>query len=272
MVPVYDAHLKAKVVLLGGMGVGKTSLIRRYVLDEFDDSYVATLGAKVSKRSQPVELPDAGRVLVDLTIWDTMGEEVLRPTLADIVLHGVKGVLAVCDVTDEASVAPMSEWIDLASRLRADDVPVQILVNKRDLGTDEAGVVRTALGLGRPHVAPCYLTSARTGDNVAAAFEDLALRIASRALAEGETRFDTAFLGMVIDASVKLRALADLAESAGLPLPATRARAESLVRRGYLRIASIDLGPDGRPALSFSATGKPFPPLAGPTARITGQA
>ncbi|MBI4417089.1 MAG: GTP-binding protein, partial [Euryarchaeota archaeon] len=42
--------MKTKVCLVGEHGVGKTSLIRRYVLDEFDDRYIVTLGAKVSKK------------------------------------------------------------------------------------------------------------------------------------------------------------------------------------------------------------------------------
>ena len=39
-----------KVALVGDSSVGKTSLIRRFVIDVFDDKYIATIGAKVSKR------------------------------------------------------------------------------------------------------------------------------------------------------------------------------------------------------------------------------
>jgi len=258
--PAYAAYLKAKVVLLGGLGVGKTSLIRRYVLDEFDDRYIVTLGAKVSKRPVDVEFPGLGPVRVDMTVWDTMGEESLRPTLTDIVLHGVKGVLAVCDVSDARTITPMASWVSLAARHRS-DVPVQVLVNKSDL-PPRSEVVAGALGVGRRHIAPCYLTSAKTGDNVRAAFEDLALRIATRAVAEMDARLDPVSLGMVVEASARPRSLADFAEATGLSGHAVLGRAESLVRRGYLRVASIDLGPDGRPAVGFSATGKTFPPLA----------
>ena len=50
-------RLKAKICLVGEAAVGKTSLIRRYVLDRFDDSYLMTLGAKVSKKRVGVTLP-----------------------------------------------------------------------------------------------------------------------------------------------------------------------------------------------------------------------
>ena len=259
MVPAYAARVKAKVCLLGGRGVGKTALVRRYLLDEFDDGYVATLGTKVSKRAQAVDLPGTGTVLVDMTLWDAMGAESMRETLADIVLGGAEGVLAVCDVTDDGSVAPMASWMELMPRL-VKGVPVQILVNKFDLGRREE-VVREALNTGRRHSAPCYLTSARTGDNVAAAFEDLALGIAARATSAGG--FDTASLGMMIDAAVRPRSLSEFAASAELPARAVRARAESLLRRGHLRVASIDLDSDGRPLLRFAATSKTLPRVTG---------
>src|SRR5438034_998401 len=196
-------HLKAKVCLLGGLGVGKTSLVRRYVLDEFDDHYVITLGAKVTKREVDVGIEGVGPVRVDLTLWDTMGEESLRPTLTDIVLHGIKGVLGVCDVSDRRSIGPMASWIDLTSGLRP-GIPVQILANKSDLPRKEQAM-RDVLSLGRRHAAPCYLTSAKTGDNVTAAFEDLALRITTQALSESESRLDPASLGIVVETSVKPR-------------------------------------------------------------------
>ncbi|MCK4442988.1 MAG: hypothetical protein KAW09_00485, partial [Thermoplasmata archaeon] len=47
-------RMKAKVCLVGESAVGKTSLIRRFVLDVFDDNYVATMGAKILKKDLSV--------------------------------------------------------------------------------------------------------------------------------------------------------------------------------------------------------------------------
>src|SRR5207249_3980334 len=49
--------LKSKICLVGERGVGKSSLIRRYVLDQFDDKYVRTLGAKVEKKTMRIDVP-----------------------------------------------------------------------------------------------------------------------------------------------------------------------------------------------------------------------
>jgi len=49
-----EKHIKAKISLVGETAVGKTSLVKRFVLDTFDDRYVATVGTKVTKKTVPV--------------------------------------------------------------------------------------------------------------------------------------------------------------------------------------------------------------------------
>ena len=63
-----------KVVLLGDSAVGKTSLIRRFVYDEYDDGYISTIGAKVSKKEVEVEY-DGTDYKVMLMIWDIIGSQ-----------------------------------------------------------------------------------------------------------------------------------------------------------------------------------------------------
>jgi len=72
-------RMKMKVCLVGEAAVGKTSLIRRFVLDDFDDKYIQTLGTKVSKKELTVAIPDgSGNMKVDMTIWDIMGQKGFR--------------------------------------------------------------------------------------------------------------------------------------------------------------------------------------------------
>src|SRR5207253_4979715 len=92
-------HVKAKVCLVGDVAVGKTSLIRRFVQDEFDDRYITTLGAKVSKREMQFGTPDRTQIHMDMTVWDIMGEKGFRDLLKEAFFHGAKGVVAVCDLT-----------------------------------------------------------------------------------------------------------------------------------------------------------------------------
>ncbi len=74
---------KLKICMAGEAGVGKTSLIRRYVLDEFDDRYVATLGTKITKKSLTVRHPSGTGNALDA--WASS----IRSVAGDIPTYGV---------------------------------------------------------------------------------------------------------------------------------------------------------------------------------------
>ncbi len=70
--------MKVNVCVVGDSAVGKTSLIRRFVHDDFNDHYISTLGAKVTKKQIVVRVEDGNRLVVDVTSWDIMGEDSFR--------------------------------------------------------------------------------------------------------------------------------------------------------------------------------------------------
>ena len=166
-------QVKAKVCLVGDVGVGKTSLVQRFVLDQFDDRYLTTIGTKVTKKDLRIERPARDLVVeLDLTIWDIMGQEGFRPLLAEAYFHGAHGVLAVADLTRRETLDGLLAWIDAVDRA-AGAVPVVIALNKADLADraayDRAEARKTADALH----ADCLLTSAKTGEGVEEAFRRL---------------------------------------------------------------------------------------------------
>ncbi|OLD64749.1 MAG: hypothetical protein AUI33_12000 [Ignavibacteria bacterium 13_1_40CM_2_61_4] len=174
-------RLKAKICLVGEHGVGKTSLVRRYVLDEFDDRYIVTLGAKVSKREMSFALPDRGTVLMDMTVWDIMGSKGFRELLREAYFHGAQGILAVCDVTRNETLTDLDDWIETVFHT-VSPVPIVFAVNKADLGDKAAfgdpQVREAASAFG----AAFFYTSAKTGQSVEAAFRALGAAIIEHAL------------------------------------------------------------------------------------------
>src|SRR2546427_12261118 len=84
-------RIKTKVCLVGEAAVGKTSLIRRFVQDEFDDRYITTLGAKVSKREMAFEAQDRTKIHMDMTVWDIMGEKGFRDLLKEASFDEARG-------------------------------------------------------------------------------------------------------------------------------------------------------------------------------------
>jgi len=168
-------HLKAKICLVGEVACGKSSLIRRYVLDTFEDRYVATVGTKVTKKT--IEVAWRGQpATLDLIIWDIMGERGFRSLLKEAYFHGAQAVIAVCDVTRRETFYDLNNWINL-SKQELGDAPIVFLANKVDLG-DRTVVSREDLArLGDQQLAPYFFTSAKNGENVEEAFRAVATAV-----------------------------------------------------------------------------------------------
>jgi len=171
---------KVKICLIGDVGVGKTSLIRRFVLDVFDDKYIATIGTKVTKRELRVQHPkDRREIPVTLLIWDIMGQPSFREVLREAYFYGAQGGVAVCDVTNRETLNELRYWIK-AMTSTTGPVPLVFLGNKVDL-TDRLRVTEADLeALAKKHNAPALMTSAKTGYNVSAAFVRLAEALVQR--------------------------------------------------------------------------------------------
>jgi small GTP-binding protein len=162
---------KAKICLVGQEGVGKSSLARRFVYNEFSDRYQPTIGANIARKNVTVELPSRP-VDTILTLWDIMGESSFLQLLKDAYFAEVQGVLAVGDLTRPETVRALSEWVDAAFSVSG-PVPVVLLGNKADL--PEAQGTREALAeIGASLSVKPRHTSAKTGDGVGEAFASLA--------------------------------------------------------------------------------------------------
>ena len=166
--------MKTKICLVGEAAVGKTSLIRRYVLDMFEDLYIATLGAKVTKKGLLLPKFDGGNdIKVNLMIWDIMGEKGFRELLKEAYFHGARGILAVCDVTRKDTLLELKNWIDSVTKVTG-EVPIRFVANKIDL-KDEAQFGEDDVRELSEEIGSSYLmTSAMTGDGVEQIFEEIA--------------------------------------------------------------------------------------------------
>jgi small GTP-binding protein len=157
-----------KICLLGDFGVGKTSLVARFVRNTFSDRYLTTVGVKVDSRE--VETPAGARKLV---VWDIAGKSALD-TVSQADLRGAGGLLLVADGTREATLRA-ALYLQVQARTTLGELPVVLLVNKLDR-VDEWEIKPATLAELRKTL-PVYETSARSGDNVEAAFADLAARL-----------------------------------------------------------------------------------------------
>lgn len=174
------ATLKAKVCLVGEIAVGKTSLVRRFSVGSFDELYSTTLGISVSKKVVRVAgPPSAGPTTLEMILFDIMGQRNLRDLLVESYFKGAQALLAVWDVTRPQTLPELQGWIELA-REAAGSIPLVIAANKVDLLRDDAHEVASPPPSLRVTSAGWFTTSAKTGENVEAAFQRLASELIQR--------------------------------------------------------------------------------------------
>ncbi len=174
---------KFKICLVGEEGVGKTSLIHRFVSGAFDESYIRTLGAVVSKKTVALGSMGGRPVQVDMMILDIMGKRTFLQLFKEAYFHGAKGVLAVFDMTRAASLRDLTKWID-GVRDSVGPIPVYALGNKTDLAHRREATPEEASSILRSYECPILYTSAKTGDNVEQAFQGLAKTIVESSVTE----------------------------------------------------------------------------------------
>ncbi|MFQ5883539.1 MAG: Rab family GTPase [Thermoplasmata archaeon] len=178
--------MKMKICMVGEGAVGKTSLIRRFVVDDFDDKYLQTLGTKVSKKEIVVDYPEKDMELhIDMTVWDIMGQKGFRELLKEAYFYGAKGVIAVCDVTRKDTLSELDDWIEGVYSVTG-KVPIEFLANKVDLKDSMALAENDLEQASKAYDSRFYFTSAKTGENVEEAFKGLAEKIARQKLVEME--------------------------------------------------------------------------------------
>lgn len=162
--------LSAKVCLLGDYAVGKTSLVRRFVYNLFDDRYLSTIGVKVSRK---VVALARGDEVVELTLmlWDLAGSEEFDSVRASY-LRGAVSALIVCDLTHPDS---LDSALQYAGQIRAVNPKAALLLagNKVDLVEQRVISDEQFLAVACELEAPYLLTSAKTGLGVDDAFRQL---------------------------------------------------------------------------------------------------
>ena len=164
-------ELKRKICLIGDWGVGKTSLIRKFVLDQFDDKYLVTFGTKVTKKR--IKFRRDQKVIIDLNlvIWDIMGQEEFKK-IQTSAYRGTNAVLIVCDITRRQTLHSIPRWKDEIVKVTG-PIPIHILANKIDLNGQEEFTPDALAKVANEIQAKYFLTSAKTGQNVEKAFSSI---------------------------------------------------------------------------------------------------
>ncbi len=166
--------VRSKICLLGDAAVGKTSTIRRYVLDKFDDKYIVTIGTKLSKKDITYRFTDS-QILLTLLIWDIIGQKEFK-RLHSMYYSGAKGAIVVCDITRKETLESVHGWISSIFKVTG-EIPLVIIGNKNDLKDRAELSSDDVQRVASKYDAPFFFTSAKTGENVDQTFKALGKRI-----------------------------------------------------------------------------------------------
>ncbi len=158
--------IKKKICMLGTSGVGKTSLVSRFVTSIFAEKYQTTVGVKIDKKPLTIDGQD-----VELVVWDLAGDDEFQ-RLNTSYLRGAAGYLLVADGTRKAT---LEAAVDIRNRVQevVGDIPFVLALNKSDL-KDAWEVEAAALATLESQGWKIDETSAKEDEGVNRIFEDLA--------------------------------------------------------------------------------------------------
>lgn len=172
------ATISKKMCLVGDFGVGKTSLIRRFVDRQFSDQYLSTVGVKISRKNVELEgVRQQEKLDVQLLIWDLEGHTKFK-AIAPSYLQGASGAIVVADVTRQETIDNIPERMQLFFSVNPKGFII-IALNKSDL-VDEEKIAKLLQSVKFPEqeqVIATYSTSAKLGAYIDEMFQTLAYKM-----------------------------------------------------------------------------------------------
>lgn len=163
-----SSEFKWKIVLVGEFAVGKTSLVRRFVNDEFSDSYLTTIGVKVTKKEAVIN----DKVSVDLLLWDIAGSDKFNQISPEYIKGASAGII-VADITRNNTIETISAHVDLLKNVNP-DILILVALNKMDLVENPLDSIKLYESFFETNDIKFVLgTSAKSGLNVENLFNQL---------------------------------------------------------------------------------------------------
>jgi Ras-related protein Rab-21 len=154
-----------KICLLGEGRVGKTSLLRRYIVDDFSEKELTTVQASMySKKRIPV-----GDEVVTIAIWDTAGQERFH-ALGPIYYRDADGALLVYDITDQDTFDRVKHWVRELKSVVGEDIVLCIAGNKCDMERSRQVKQEEASAYCKSVGADHFVTSAKLNRNIGEVF------------------------------------------------------------------------------------------------------
>lgn len=155
-----------KVVLVGHFGVGKSSLVRRFVQNTFSDSYLVTIGVHILKKE--IKIDDLNLTLI---IWDIEGKDDIQKVRSSYLL-GTSGFIYVIDPTRPQTFERFNEEMDFI-KINFPTSKLVSVANKSDL----IDLQEFKNSLAEKNIQVDYFASAKMGTEVETIFQNLGMKM-----------------------------------------------------------------------------------------------
>ncbi|KAL4426430.1 hypothetical protein ABPG74_004447 [Tetrahymena malaccensis] len=165
------SRVKHKIIFLGDQHVGKTCIIERFMYDVFDEKPHPTVG--VDFLAKTLHIDDKS---IRLSLWDTAGQERFRSLIPSYLRDATCAVI-VFDVTNKESFSNVDRWIKDYKDNRGSEAPCVLVANKIDLKLTREVQLADLEKKAKENNMKFYEISAKTGENVANMFKDMAISL-----------------------------------------------------------------------------------------------
>lgn len=161
-----------KIILLGDIAVGKTSILSRFCTNTYSSDYKCSIGVEFKVKSLNVDQS----TIADLKIWDTCGDERFRAVTRQYYKES-KGVILVFDLTNKESFKKLDFWIEDVRVNSPEEASIVLVGNKSDLVDQRKITQKEIADFANKKKLDFLEVSAKTGSNISLLFENLSTKL-----------------------------------------------------------------------------------------------
>ena len=164
-----------KIILVGDPGVGKTSIMTKFVSNEFQNTYLSTIGVEFKSKEIHINNNTCAR----LKIWDTCGQEKFRAITRQYFKNS-EGVFVVFDLTNKETTKKLDIWMKDIKDNIDNDYFIFLIGNKSDIKDRDLTIAEEAKQFAINKKINYYEVSAKTGSGIYNIFEKMASKLINK--------------------------------------------------------------------------------------------